>query len=48
MMMFPGAGKPPSSNVCYACGAQGLDVLARIYGDLQVSWTVSGLLSSGV
>ena len=47
-MMFPGAGKPPSSHVCYACGAQGLDVLARIHSGIQVSWEISGLLSSGV
>jgi hypothetical protein len=40
-------GKSSPSNVCHACGAQGLDILARIHCCLEVPWPVLGVLSFG-
>ena len=40
-------GQSPPSHVCYACGAQGLDILARVHCGLQVSREIPGGVPAG-
>lgn len=44
--LFPSSGQPSPSHVCYACGAQGLDLLAGVHCSIKVPWPVLGVLST--